>query len=265
MEALLSYNDVGFIRSNTTILHDINWQAHQGEHWVILGPNGAGKTTLISMAAARNYPSTGTVWVLGERLGRVEVADIHAQVGVCSSAVLQRIPNDNNVERLILNAAYGTLGSTRSQVFDEVDHERADNLMNVFGIKHLATRRVSTLSDGERQRMMLCRALMADPEILILDEPAAGVDLGAREELMMALSELATDPRSPMMILVTHHVEEIPPNFTHAMIMNNGTIDSAGRVEEVVTSDNLSRVFGIPLRCERHHGRFQATALIGGN
>lgn len=261
MEPLLRYEDVSVVRSGNRILDSIDWTAHQGEHWVILGPNGAGKTTLISLAAARMYPSDGTVTILGDTLGRVEAADIHGRVGLSSSALLQRLPESDTTRRVILNAAYGTVASGRDHVFDKMDYDRADALMTIFGINQLADRTVGTLSDGEQQRMMLCRALMADPEIMILDEPAAGVDLGAREELMLALSELASDPRSPMMILVTHHVEEIPDNFTHAMIMHDGRIDSIGTIDDVVTSDNLSRVFGVPMRCERHHGRFTATAM----
>lgn len=260
MEPLIRLADISFVRDGHRILEGVHFEAYHGQHWAILGPNGAGKTTLVSMIAGRQFPSSGYVEVLEEALGDVEVADLHAQIGLCSTAVLKKIPFHEKLFDVVLNASYGVISSGRHQDFDDIDRERAWNLMRAFGVDHLADRRIATLSDGERQRMMMCRALMSDPEILILDEPAAGVDLGAREELMSALSELAVDERSPLMLLVTHHVEEIPRAFTHVMLMKNGHIAYAGPISEVLTSENLSAVFDVPLTVNVDHGRYTAFA-----
>ncbi|MDO5746753.1 MAG: ATP-binding cassette domain-containing protein [Actinomycetaceae bacterium] len=262
MQPLIRCDNVSFIRGGNVILDGVSFEAHHGQHWAILGPNGAGKTTLISILAARQFPSSGHVELLGTSLGKVEIADLHAQIGLCSSSVLARIPHMETLEEVVLNASYGVLAGGKNQVFDDEDRQRANNLMNVFGVQHLAARPIVTLSDGERQRMMMCRALMADPEIMILDEPAAGVDLGAREELMAALSELAKDERSPMMLLVTHHVEEIPQAFTHAMLINHGRIAYAGEIEQVMTSQHLSDVFELPLQLGVDRGRYSAFAHL---
>ncbi|MBD3688659.1 ABC transporter ATP-binding protein [Nanchangia anserum] len=252
MESLVELDDVSVVRGGNPLLSHVTWQAESGQHWVIFGPNGAGKTTLVSMLAARLFPTEGAVSILGEELGNVETQEIHERVGFCSSALLKTIDPSVCVRDIVLSAAYGTLVKIHYQSYEQVDEARADWLMKNFGISHLAQRHFATLSDGERQRVLICRALMADPEILILDEPAAGVDLGAREILMGALAELASAPTSPMMIMVTHHVEEIPPGFTHALMLKDGRIVTSGELEDVLTSKNLSETFSMYLRAGRH-------------
>lgn len=252
MEPLVELDDVSVIRNGHALVDGVTWQAYPGQHWVVLGPNGAGKTSLVSLIAGRLFPSSGGVSVVGEDIGNVEAQQIHASVGFCSSAVLKTMDRDLVVEQVILAAAYGTVVMTHYQTYEDVDHQRASWLMRQFGIEHLRRRRIGTLSDGERQRVLICRALMADPEVLILDEPAAGVDLGAREVLMGALAELVSDAHSPMLVMVTHHVEEIPPGFTHALMMNHGTVAAAGPLHEVLTSELLSQTFNMYLRCGQH-------------
>ncbi|MDO4613545.1 MAG: ABC transporter ATP-binding protein [Actinomycetaceae bacterium] len=251
MEPLVEVDDVSVVRDGKNLLSHVTWIANPGEHWVILGPNGAGKTTLVSLLAGRLFPTSGGVAVMGSDLGNVEAQDIHSRVGFCSSALGKQIDGRLSVESVVLSAAYGTIVQAHYQVYEDIDQSRAQWLMRNFGVAHLAGREIGTLSDGERQRVLICRSLMSDPEVLILDEPAAGVDLGTREVLLGSLAELASNPRSPMLIMVTHHVEEIPPGFTHGLILKDGEITAAGRLEEVLTSHNLSATFNMYLRCGR--------------
>lgn len=252
MEPLVELDDVHVVRGGRALVSHVTWQAYPGQHWVVFGPNGAGKTTLVALLAGRLFPTSGGVSVVGADLGNVETQEIHEQVGFCSSALLKTIDPAIAVKEIVLSAAYGTLVKVHYQTYEDCDYSRATWLMRNFGITHLAERTFGTLSDGERQRVLICRALMSDPEVLILDEPAAGVDLGAREVLMGALAELAASPTAPMLIMVTHHVEEIPPGFTHALMMKEGTVIAQGPLEEVLTSQTLSETFAMYLRCGRH-------------
>ncbi|MDU0967910.1 MAG: ABC transporter ATP-binding protein [Actinomycetaceae bacterium] len=252
MEPLVELDDVHVVRDGRELLAGVTWQAYPGQHWVIFGPNGAGKTTLVSLIAGRLFPTSGGVAVIGEDIGNVETQEIHERVGFCSSALLKTIDPQLIVSETILAAAYGTIVKAHYQEYEAIDESRAAWLMKNFGVSDLAQRRIGTLSDGERQRVLICRALMADPEVLILDEPAAGIDLGAREILMGSLAELASNPKSPMLVMVTHHVEEIPPGFTHALMLKEGNVAASGTLDEVLTSEILSRTFSMYLRCGRH-------------
>lgn len=261
MEKLLEVREVCFKRAGNQILDSINWRTELGEHWVVLGPNGAGKTTLAAIIAGRTYPSSGSVSILGGALGKVPVADFHQRVGLCSSALLKTIPPQQIVKNLIVSAAYGTLVGVRGQKYEEMDFTRAKDLMELFGVEELADRRIGTLSDGERQRVMIARALMADPEILVLDEPMAGVDLQARELLIAALDELATHPSSPQIVLVTHHLEEVPSSFNRVLLLRQGRVVACGDIEQLLNENNLSLSFGLPLRCgQSEDGRWWSRA-----
>lgn len=261
MEKLLELKNIGFIRDGHQIISQLDWQTFPGEHWVILGPNGAGKTTLTSFIAGRNHPSSGEVKILGEALGRIPVSEFHERIGFCSSALLKTIPRELKVKRLIMTAAYGTIVRSRGQIYEQIDLQRAGDLMKLFGVDQLANRQLQTLSDGERQRVLISRALMADPEILILDEPVAGVDLGARELLLGALNELISDERSPQILMVTHHLEEIPSGFNRALLMRQGQISAQGEIRNVLTSERLSEAFSLPLHCgQTADGRWWAHA-----
>lgn len=265
MEPLVEVDDASVVRAGQPILKQATWQAYPGQHWVVLGPNGAGKTTLVSLLAGRLFPTRGAVGVVDEELGSVATEELHQRVGFCSSALARAVPADLPVYNTVLAAAYGTIVRTAWQTYEDVDLRRAEDLMAAFGVTHLKERVMGTLSDGERQRVYICRALMADPEVLILDEPAAGVDLGARETLLGALAELSADPRSPLIVLVTHHLEEIPPGFTHALLMDQGQIRYSGPIDQVLTGDNLTAVFGMPLQVGRHaDGRWWAHAARPG-
>ncbi|MBO1750219.1 ABC transporter ATP-binding protein [Actinotalea sp. BY-33] len=259
MTVVLDLQDVSIRRGPKTILDSVSWTVQEGERWVVLGRNGAGKTTLLQIAAGRMHPSAGTAHVLGERLGAVDVFELRPRIGVASAALADRILPSESVIDVVLTAAYGMTGRWREQ-YEDLDHERARTLLEVFGVGDLAARTFGTLSEGERKRVQIARSLMTDPELLLLDEPAAGLDLGGREELLAALAEIAQDRRAPVLVLVTHHVEEIPEGFTHGLLLRDGQVHVAGPLAEVLTAEHLSAAFGTDLEVERHESRWSARA-----
>lgn len=257
VDLVVAMSGVAVRRGATTLVHAIDWQVELDERWVVLGPNGAGKTTLLRMAGAELHPSSGAVDVLGERLGRTDVFELRPRIGFCSAAVAGRVPSQERVRDLVVSAGYAVLGRWREE-YESVDTGRADALLTAFGIGALGERAFGTLSEGERKRVLIARALMTDPELLLLDEPAAGLDLGGREDLVARLGVLAMDPDSPAMVLVTHHVEEIPRGFTHALLLRDGAIVAQGLIGDTLTSDTLSATFGQPLRLDTIDGRYFA-------
>jgi iron complex transport system ATP-binding protein len=203
------------------------------------------------------HPSRGTALVLGERLGAVDVFELRPRIGLSSAAFAETLPAGEKVADVVLTAAYAIAGRWREQ-YDDLDQRRTGDLLAAFGVDHLAERRFGTLSEGERKRVQLARSLMTDPELVLLDEPAAGLDLGGRETLVRDLAELAGDRRSPVLILVTHHVEEIPPGFTHALLLRAGQVVAAGLLADVLTDHTLTTTFDLPLHVERHGNRWTA-------
>jgi iron complex transport system ATP-binding protein len=260
MTTVLDLNDVSLRRGEKTLIQNVTWRVQDGERWVVLGPNGAGKSTVLQIAAARLHPTTGSATVLGERLGRVDVFELRPRIGLSSSTLVDRIPGSETVLDVVLTATYAVTGRWR-EAYEGEDIDRAHDLLAAFGVDHLDSRFFGTLSEGERKRVQIARALMSDPELLLLDEPAAGLDLGGREELVGALGELAADHRSPVLVLVTHHVEEIPPGFTHALLLRGGKVEVAAPLEEALTPQHLSRTFGLELTVERHRDRWSARAF----
>ena len=256
---VIAVDGASVVRSGNYLLRELTWRVELDERWVVLGPNGAGKTTLLNLAAARLHPSSGTVDVLGERLGRVDVHELRTRVGLSTAALADRLPLDELVHDVVVTAAWSVVGRFRER-YDVVDEVRARALLDQLGVATLADRVYGTLSEGERKRVQIARALMTDPELLLLDEPAAGLDLGGREDLVSRLAELAYDPDAPALVLVTHHVEEIPPGFTHALLLREGSVVAQGLLGDTVTSEHLSKTFGIPLRVEQSAGRFTARA-----
>ncbi|MBM0124498.1 ABC transporter ATP-binding protein [Pimelobacter simplex] len=257
MSAVLELAEVSVRRGQATLLDRVSWVVREGERWVVLGANGAGKTTLLQIAAAQLHPSSGAVGLLGELLGTVDIFELRPRIGVSSAAVAEQIPRNETVRDLVLTASYAVLGRWK-EAYDDVDHHRADALLREVGVAALAERTYGTLSEGERKRVQIARALMTDPELLLLDEPAAGLDLGGREDLVSTLSVLAYDPLSPATVLVSHHVEEIPPGFTHVLMLRGGRVVAEGPIEETLTADALSATFGMPLVLEHHDGRYAA-------
>jgi iron complex transport system ATP-binding protein len=250
MDPVLQFAGVTVRRGQATLIADVDWTVEEDERWVILGPNGAGKTTLVQVASANIHPSDGVAGILGEVLGAVDVFELRPRIGLTSAALAERIPRGELVRDVVVSASYSVLGRWR-EVYDDLDHERALSLMADLGIARLADRTFGTLSEGERKRTQIARALMTDPELLILDEPAAGLDLGGREDLVSTLSVLAMDEEAPATVMVSHHVEEIPPGFTHALMMREGRVVASGPLERVMTAEALSETFGLPLLLEQ--------------
>ena len=261
MEPVLEFADVTVRRGQATLLEGIDWTVEEDERWVILGPNGAGKTTLLQVAAAQIHPTSGVAAVLGEVLGTVDVFDLRPRIGLTSVALADRIPRDERVSDVVVSASYSVLGRWREH-YDELDHERARDLLVEVGAGELGDRTFGTLSEGERKRVQIARALMTDPELLLLDEPAAGLDLGGREDLVSTLSVLAMDELSPATVLVSHHVEEIPPGFTHAMLLRKGRVVASGPMEHVLTAEIISATFGMPLQLRHEDGRWAARRRV---
>ncbi|MCW2631199.1 MAG: hypothetical protein JWR88_161 [Pseudonocardia sp.] len=256
-DVVIGMRSVAVRRGVATLLSDIDWSVELDERWVLLGPNGAGKTTLLRLAAAELHPSSGTVEVLGERLGRVNVFELRTRIGLCSAALAGRVPGQERVSDVVVSAGYGVLGRWRED-YEHTDVARAEQMMAALGVRELAERRFGTLSEGERKRTLIARALMTDPELLLLDEPAAGLDLGGREDLVSRLSTLAADPDAPTCVLVTHHVEEIPPGYTHGMLLREGGVVAQGLLSDVMTDENLSTTFDLPLQVQRRRDRYTA-------
>jgi iron complex transport system ATP-binding protein len=259
-QIVLELRDVSVRRGQRTILGPINFSITAGERWVVLGPNGAGKSTLIQILATRTFPTTGTVSILDKTMGRVDLFELRTRIGICGALVAEDIPYEEKVRDVVLTAAYAVLGRW-NEAYDLWDESRAVALLTTFGVRDLADREYGTLSEGERKRVQISRALMADPELLLLDEPAAGLDLGGREDLLKRFSIFASDPAAPASILVTHHIEEIPSGTTHALILKDGIAAVSGPIHEVITSEHMSAVFDLPMEVRHEGSRFFARAL----
>ena len=244
-------------RADSTILSDVSVQIRAGQRWAILGPNGAGKTTLLDLMATRLHPTTGSVSVLGESLGLVDVFDLRPRIGLLSARGAERIPAQESVTDTIITAGWAVAGRYQEQ-YDDVDLKRCDELLYFMGLEHLANRRLGTLSDGERKKVLLARALFPNPELLLMDEPAAGLDVGARENLLDRLSAIAQDETAPVQVMITHHVEEIPAGFTHALLMKQGRTLVQGPIDEVITEEHLTEAFDTPLLVSKVFSRFWA-------
>ena len=254
---LIDFRGVELRRGGKTLVGPVDWQVELDERWVIIGPNGAGKTSLVRMAAAEEFPATGTAFVMGEQLGKTDMRDLRAMIGISSAAVQHRIPDNERVDDLVVSAGYAVLGRWRED-YGDMDFSRANRIMEQTGCTHLAERTWGTLSEGEKKRVILARALMPNPELLILDEPTAGMDLGGREDLVGYLGDLALDADAPAIVMITHHVEEIPYGFTHAMILDEGEVVAKGLINSVLTSDSLTRAFGQPIQVDRIGERYFA-------
>ncbi len=259
MSSALEFTDVVVRREGRNIIGHVTWQVDDDQRWVILGPNGAGKTTLLQLADTLMHPTSGTVTVLGETLGRTDVFELRPRIGFASSAMAKRVPRDETVLNTVLTAAYSVLGRW-NESYEDIDERRALRVLGDWRLDHLADRTFGTLSDGEQKRVQIARAVMTDPELLLLDEPTASLDLGSREELLALLSGYASSPTTPAMLMVTHHVEEIPVGFTHVLLMREGRIVAAGPVAETLTEDALTETFGMPIVLTSEEGRYAARA-----
>lgn len=260
MPRALNFTDVVVRREGRNIVDHVNWVVTDDQRWVVLGPNGAGKTTLLQLAATFLHPSQGTVEVLGERLGKTDVFELRARVGFASSAMARQVPRDETVLNAVLTAAWSVLGRWNEQ-YEDLDERRAMRVLRAWRLEELADRTFGTLSDGEQKRVQIARAVMTDPELLLLDEPTASLDLGAREELLALLGGYASAPSTPAMVMVTHHVEEIPIGFTHALLLRDGAVVASGPIDQTLTAANLSQAFGMPITLDVNDGRYAARAV----
>ncbi|MCW2599730.1 MAG: transporter related protein [Frankiales bacterium] len=259
---VLSISGLTVVRERATLLADIDWEVREGEHWAVLGPNGAGKTTLLAVAAASLFPSAGSVTLLGQRFGDADLGELRTRVGLSSSSLNDRVPPHEQAVDVVVTAAHGVIGRWQ-EGYDASDVARASDLLARVGLRAFADRRFGSLSEGERKRVLLARALMTDPELMLLDEPAAGLDLGAREALLRLLTRLSSSEGAPPSVLVTHHVEEIPVGTTHALLLSRGRVVASGPIAQVLTSPLLTQAFGIPLQVLSADGRWTARATPG--
>jgi iron complex transport system ATP-binding protein len=264
MRAAFELSKVTVVRPGKVLLDRISWTVEEGERWVILGPNGAGKTTLMQIVGANMHPTSGKVRILGHKLGRVDVFDLRTRIGHTSTAVADRIPPSESVRDAVLSAAYAVTGRWQEH-YEPEDEARADQMMGEMGISALAGRTFGTLSEGERKRVLIARALMTDPELLLLDEPGAGLDLGAREDLMASLEVLSLAEDSPVLVMVSHHVEEIPVGFTHVLMLRDGAAVAQGPIESTLTAETLGATFGLRLELNSEGGRFSARRAAYGH
>ena len=256
-EFVLELRDVTVRRGERVILGPLTFAIRPDERWVILGPNGAGKSTLLQILATRIFPTSGAALLLEKEMGKCDLSELRTQIGICGALISEDIPADEIVRDVVLTAAYAILGRW-NEAYDLWDESRAVALLTTFGVRDLADRKYGTLSEGERKRVQISRALMADPELLLLDEPAAGLDLAGREDLLKRFSIFANDPLAPASILVTHHIEEIPTGTTHALILKDGKIAVSGPIEQVITSEHISAIFELPITVVREGQRYFA-------
>lgn len=257
MSTVIRLESASVLRGGTAILDRADLQVRSGERWAILGPNGAGKTTMLDLMSTQLHPTSGIVSVLGESLGLVDVFDLRPLIGVVSGRSTVHIPAHEPVRDVIITAGWAVSGR-HWEDYDDVDLKRCDELLHFMGVSHLADRALATLSDGERKKVLLARALFPNPELLLMDEPAAGLDVGARENLLGRLSAIAQDPTAPVQVMITHHVEEIPAGFSHAALLRGGRILAKGPIDAVLTDENLSRTFDTPLLVSKVFSRFWA-------
>ena len=257
MTTVAQLNSVSVRREGSWLLHDVNWTVDSADRWVILGPNGAGKTTLLSLLASLMHPSEGEMTVLGEQVGKTDVFELRPRVGFASSEMAKRIPRGESVLDAVLTAAHSVTGRWHEE-YDDIDIRRAQRVLSEWHLSHLSERTIGTLSDGELKRVQIARSVMTDPELLLLDEPAGSLDLGGREDVIELLDQFAAWSGAPAMVMVTHHVEEIPPSFTHALLLRDGEVFRHGPVTEVIASENLTELFDRSLTVVSSEGRFSA-------
>lgn len=250
---IIDVKNVTWKRDNTTILREINWQVKKSEHWCIVGLNGSGKTSLLQILCGYTWPTQGEVQVLGNRYGEVDVREVRKSIGWVSTALMAHMHDNETAFRLVLSGREATIGLYNTP--SEEDIEKASELLNTFGCDALKNRPFRALSQGERQKVLIARALMASPRLLILDEPCTGLDLLSREQLLAMIEQIAAQPDGPTLLYVTHHIEEILPCFTHTLLLKQGAIEAAGENRHILTPEQLTRFFGVPIDVRTSQGR----------
>ncbi len=242
-------------RPGLSVITGLSWIVTADQRWAVLGPNGSGKTTLFELASGYLHPTRGSVEILGHLLGRVDVRRLRRRIGLVSSSLVKKLVTDLPAIDVVVSGRSGALEPWWEE-HPDAEWERAGSLLDSSGFGHLRDRRFGHLSDGERQQVLLARALMSSPDLLLLDEPAAGLDMGGRERLVSYLGDLAADPAHPPTVMITHHVEEIPPSFTHVLLLRDGRVVAAGPIHETLNSEAVSDTFGLTMRIDGSHGRW---------
>ncbi|MEM9035034.1 MAG: ATP-binding cassette domain-containing protein [Actinomycetota bacterium] len=257
----LDLRDVSVRYDDRVVLGPVDLRIEPCQRWVVLGPNGSGKTTLVRVAALLQFPTTGVVEVLGTRWGSTDIRALRGRIGLTSSALIDELRPAIPVLDVVMSVANAAL-ETWWHTYGDDDRAAALAQLERFGVGHLADHAFGTLASGERQRVLLARAYANDPGLVVLDEPTAGLDLGGREELLLRLDRVAADPSTPPVLLITHHVEEIPPSFTHALLLRRGSVVAAGAIEEVLDGSTLSACFGLDVTLAREGGRWWARSAL---
>jgi len=250
----LRLSKVTLVRENREILHNLSWQVRDGEHWAVVGANGAGKTMMLKVASSYLWPTKGTVSILGKTFGTIDLRELRKKIGWISSALRDLIPRHDSVLNVVLSGHYASLGLWEIPTPNEI--HLAHQILQFMGCEDLVTQAFGRISQGEQQKIIIARALMAQPHILILDEPCAGLDLLARETLLNTIATLVHQTQSPTVIFVTHHIEEIIPIFSHVLILKSGRILAKGRKKKILTSPILSQTFGVNVNVVMSNGRF---------
>ena len=259
MDSLIALEKVEVIRDGNRILGPLDWRLLPGERWVVLGPNGAGKTTFLQLIAALLHPTNGRVEILGEELGRTDIFDLRPRIGFVSSAMNQLLEADDTVIDIVLTAAYAMTGRWIEE-YDLWDESRASALLTLFGVRELRERRYGSLSEGEKKRVQIARALMTNPEVLLLDEPAAALDLGGREDILGRIANYLEGENAPASVIVTHHIEEIPAGTTHVLFLKEAQLAFSGRIAEILNEVNIEKVFGLAVSLSFDGQRYFAVA-----
>jgi iron complex transport system ATP-binding protein len=257
-DPLIALSGVSVVREGATLLADVDWKVGRGEHWVVFGANGSGKTTLMEVLSSYLFPTRGTVSILGETLGRTDARRLRARIGYVGPGPAALVRQSLRAIEIVVTGRYASFVDARWHHYDDEDWEYARACLERLHASELAERRFDTLSEGEKKRILIARSLMARPELVLLDEPGTALDLGARERLLGSLTALATDPEAPASVLVTHHVEEIPPGYRHILMLASGKVVASGEIEQVLTPQALSDTFGMPLEVARLGGRWRA-------
>jgi iron complex transport system ATP-binding protein len=249
------------VRDGRVIVAPLDWTVRPDERWLVLGANGSGKTSLVRICALYEHPSAGSIQVLGHELGRTDVRELRRRIGYMSAAMAAQIRPDLSCEDVVKTARYAALEPWWHR-YDDLDAVRARECLELMGVGRFADRELGSLSSGEQQRVLLARTLMNEPGLVLLDEPSARLDLGGREQLVQALAELTTDPTAAPMVLVTHHLDEVPPGMTHVLLLREGQVIAKGPIDRTLDQGSLSECFGLPLSLERRSdGRMAAWAI----
>jgi iron complex transport system ATP-binding protein len=259
-QPVVRVDHVSVVKDGTTLIEDISWEIGPGERWILFGANGSGKTTLLEVVSSYLYPTKGSVSLFGEPLKRADVRQLRPRIGYVGPAPTQFVRSHLRSLDIVITGLHASFLDTRWHTYEDEDWERASECLRTLHAERLADREFGTMSEGEKKRVLIARSLMADPDLLLLDEPGSGLDLGARERLVDSLVSLAGNTDAPPIVLVTHHVEEIPPGFEHVLVLAGGRAIASGPVDEVLTADTLSRTFDMPLEIERRGGRWRAWA-----